>query len=100
MVKPLQVYVDEDELQRLESWALERGWSKSQAVRVAIRALVRSGKAPQDSALLSLSGMVTDGLPADLSENFDRYLDETYVSEGRVPYRRAAKQGTTRRRRS
>ena len=77
MARPLQVYVDEDELERLESWARERGWSKSQAVRAAIRALVRSHAAPPDTPLLSLSGMVADGLPSDLSENFDRYLSET-----------------------
>jgi hypothetical protein len=91
MVKPIQVYVDEDELRRLESWARERGWSKSQAVRVAIRALVRAHDDPRDTPLLSLSGMVADGLPADLSENFDRYLNETYVSEGRTTYRRTRK---------
>jgi hypothetical protein len=100
MVKPIQVYVDEDELQRLESWARERGWSKSQAVRVAIRALVRSHTAPRDSALLSLSGMIADGLPTDLSENFDRYLNETYVSEGRAPYRRTRKTAAAKRPRS
>jgi hypothetical protein len=99
MIKPLQVYVEEDELQRLDSWARARGWSKSQAVRLAIRALVRSGVAPRDSALLSLSGMIADGLPADLSENFDHYLHETYVSEGRAPYRRSTKQATAKRRR-
>ena len=100
MIKPLQVYVDEDELQRLATWARERGWSKSQAVRVAIRALVRSGAAPHETPLLSLSGMITDGLPTDLSENFDRYLNETYVSEGRAPYRRATKRTTPKRRKS
>jgi len=100
MSKPIQVYVEDDELQRLENWARARGWSKSQAVRVAIRALVRSHAAPQDTPLLSLSGMIADGLPADLSENFDRYLNETYVSEGRTPYRRTRKPDATERRRS
>jgi hypothetical protein len=36
--------------------------------------------------VLELSGDI-DGLPADLSENFDRYLNETFVAESRAPYR-------------
>lgn len=75
MARPLQVYVDELELARLEAWARERGWTKSQAIRVALRAL--TGGADQDP-LLSASGMI-QGLPADLSANFDRALEETFV---------------------
>ncbi|MFQ5738394.1 MAG: ribbon-helix-helix protein, CopG family [Acidobacteriota bacterium] len=40
MKKALQVYVDQADLERLEQWARVRGWTKSQAVRVALRALV------------------------------------------------------------
>jgi len=40
---------------------------------------------PEDP-LLELSGDI-DGLPADLSEHFDRYLAETFVAEPRAPYR-------------
>jgi hypothetical protein len=81
--RPLQVYLDADDLRRLETWARRRRWTKSQAVRVAIRALTRpSGEDP----LLDLSGDL-DGLPADLSENFDRYLNETFVAEPLAPYR-------------
>ena len=32
---------------------------------------------PREDPILELSGDI-DGLPADLSENFDRYLNETY----------------------
>lgn len=88
--RPVQVYLDEQELERLDGWARARGWTKSQALRAAIRALVRSDGDPRESPLLALSGMVADGLPSDLSENFDRYLSETYVAEGRVAYRRAS----------
>ena len=61
----------------------ERGWTKSQAIRVAVRALTRK---PADDPLLGLSGDI-DGLPADLSASFQRYLDETFVAETPAPYR-------------
>ena len=83
MNRPLQVYLDDRDLERLESWSRERGWTKSQAVRVAVRALTRrSGEDP----LLDLIGDI-DGLPPDLSENFDRYLNETFVAETPAAYR-------------
>lgn len=83
MARPLQVYLDDADLARLEAWASGRGWTKSQAVRIAIRALTR---APADDPLLELSGDI-DGLPEDLSRSFDRYLEQTYVAEPRTPYR-------------
>jgi len=49
-------------------------------VRAVIRALTRrSGEDP----LLELSGDI-EGLPADLSKNFDRYLDETSSSRSPI----------------
>src|SRR5437763_699692 len=42
MSKPLQVYLEERELARLAAWARARGWTKSQAIRAAVRALTRS----------------------------------------------------------
>ena len=83
MARPLQVYFDERDLKQLDAWARERGWTKSQAIRVAVRALTRR---PADDPLLELSGDI-DGLPADLSANLDRYLNETFVAEPRAPYR-------------
>jgi hypothetical protein len=85
MTKPLQVYMDEHELERLEIWARARGWTKSQAVRAAIRALTRER---EEDPLLTACGMI-EGLPADLSEHVDRYLEETFVAEKAVaPYRK------------
>jgi predicted urease superfamily metal-dependent hydrolase len=81
-MKPLQVYLEDKDFDRLEKWAHERGWTKSQVVRSALRALTR---APEEDPLLAASGMI-DGLPADASENFDHYLLETYVSEKRSRY--------------
>ena len=83
MNRPLQVYLDERDLERLDAWARGRGWTKSQAIRAAVRALTRRST---DDPLLDLSGDI-DGLPADLSRSFDRYLDETYVAEPPAPYR-------------
>jgi hypothetical protein len=85
MSRPLQVYLEDDELERLERWTQARGWTKSRAVRTAIRALVR---APAEDPLLELAGSI-DGLPADASVNFDRYLDETFVCERSPSYGRA-----------
>jgi Ribbon-helix-helix protein, copG family len=83
MARPLQVYLDDQDLQQLDAWARERGWTKSQAVRVAIRALTRR---PVEDPLLELSGDL-EGLPEDLSVNFDRYVNETYVAEPSASYR-------------
>jgi hypothetical protein len=84
MVKPLQIYLDDDDFTRLEKWASKRGWTKSQAVRTALRALTRN---PEEDPLLSASGMI-DSLPEDLSEKVDRYLEETFVAEKGSRYRK------------
>jgi Ribbon-helix-helix protein, copG family len=83
MTKPLQVYLEEDDLERLEAFARDRGWTKSQAIRTAIRALTRR---PSTDPVLELSGDI-DGLPPDLSREFDRYLSETFVAESTATYR-------------
>jgi hypothetical protein len=83
MERPLQVYLDDADLARLDAWSRERGWTKSQAVRIAIRALTRDG---DEDPLFLASGMI-DGLPPDCSARFDRYLQETFVAEKPAPYR-------------
>lgn len=91
MTRPLQVYLDEQDLTRLEAWARERGWTKSQAIRAAVWALTRR---PAEDPVLELSGDI-DGLPDDLSENFDRYLNETFVAEPPAPYRARRRRSRT-----
>jgi hypothetical protein len=76
MRKFLQVYPEAQDLARLETWAAQRGWSKSQAVRAAVRAFTRS---PVEDPLLELSGDI-QGLPEDASTNLRRYLGETNVA--------------------
>ena len=82
---PLQVYVDEAESRRLTAWSRARGWTKSQAIRAAIRALTGSS---DEDPLLQASGMIA-GLPADASQQFDRYLEESFVAK-KSPQARAA----------
>jgi len=76
MTKPLQVYLEDHELESLEAWAREHGWTKSRAVRMAIRVLTRSG---EQDPLMRAAGMI-EGLPPDLSERVDEYLGETFLS--------------------
>jgi hypothetical protein len=83
MSRPLQVYLDEADRKRLEAWAGRRGWTMSQAVRVALRALTQS---TENDSLLAASGLV-EGLPPDLSEQVDRYLNQTFVAGPRARYR-------------
>lgn len=84
MARPLQIYLDDADFERLDKWAHERGWSKSQVVRIALRALTHS---PEEDPLLSASGMI-DALPENLSEHFDHYLRETFIAEKRNFYRK------------
>ena len=84
MNRPLQVFLDEADLDRLDAWARARGWTKSQAVRAAVRALTRGR---DEDPLLRASGSI-EGLPPDASEQFDRYMNESFVAEPRAPYRR------------
>jgi hypothetical protein len=75
-MKPLQVYMNEDELARLDAWSRRHGMNKSQAVRAALRAITRE---PEEDSLLGLSGSI-QGLPPDASARIDDYLQETFVA--------------------
>jgi hypothetical protein len=89
MMKPLQVFMNEDELERLEVWTRERGCTKSYAVRVAIRVLTQGR---EEDPLLRACGMI-EGLPADLSARIDDYLEESFVAEKAAStYRRRRRQ--------
>jgi hypothetical protein len=94
MARRLQVYLDKPDLARLEVRARARGWTRSQTIRAAVRALTRR---PAADPVLELSGDI-DGLPADLSDNFDRYLSETSVAEPPAPYRPCRRSRPTLRR--
>ena len=83
MSRALQVYLDDPEFETLRAWADARGWSLSQTVRVALKALTRP-PTPEDP-LLAASGMI-EGLPADLSARFDEYLGLTFVAVAPAQY--------------
>ena len=93
MKYPLQVFLDEQDFDRLEAWAKERGWTKSQAIRAAVRAMTRI---PEDDPLLAASGMI-EGLPEDCSTNFDRHLEATFIAERPARYRKRENRRTVRR---
>jgi predicted DNA-binding protein len=76
MPVPVQVYLNEREHARLEKLSKSRGWTKSDAIRAALRAFIQASEPPADS-LLAAAGFIR-GLPPDASVNFDRYLNETY----------------------
>ena len=86
---PLQVFLDKGDRRRLEDWSRRRGWTKSDAVRAAIRALVSAGEPPEQDSLLAGSGMIR-GLPADMSASFDRYLAATFIAQKPTARRPAA----------
>ena len=78
MMKPLQVYVDAKEADRLAAWSRAHGLTKSQAIRALIRAATRQSS--DDEPLLGLSGAI-HGLPRDLAAQIDRYLEETHRAQ-------------------
>ena len=84
MRRPLQVYLEEADVVRLQRWCTERNVTKSQVVRAAVRAFIRP--AGQDP-LLDLSGAFAE-LPRDASARFDQYLEESYVAERPARYGR------------
>lgn len=85
MARALQVYLEDADFRALERWADERGWSLSQAVRVALKVLTGPSPSVEQDPLLSASGMV-EGLPRDLSERLDHYLGLTFVAEPSIRY--------------
>lgn len=89
MNKPLQIYMSERELELLDAWARERGWTKSHAVRMAVRAVMRTR---DEDPLLRACGMI-EGLPEDVSGHIDEYLEETFIAEKPASsYRKRRKQ--------
>lgn len=85
-MKPIQVYLEDGDFGRLEAWARENHMTKSEALRLAVRALTR--RRGGDDPVLSLSGVLEDDLPANVAERFDDYLQETFVGESAAEYGR------------
>ena len=79
-MSPFQVYLDDGDRERLQAWSKRRGWTNSDAVRAAIRALVNASEPVDEDPLLGASGMIR-GLAPDASAAFDRYLAETFIAQ-------------------
>lgn len=76
MRRAVRVYLEVEDLDRLDTYARERGWTRSRALRTAVRML--TGRPEDDDPLLDLSGDL-DGLPANLSTCFDRELSKSFA---------------------
>jgi hypothetical protein len=94
MRRRVQVSLNSFERERLDVWAKAHGWTKSQAVRQAIRLAT---KRPTDDPILDLIGAF-DGFPADASTRVDHYLNQADLAERRAKARkqRERSRGTPR----
>lgn len=92
MNRAMQVYLDDADYKALHAWAKARGWTLSQTVRAALRALTRP---TETDPLLQASGMI-EALPYDLSQRVDAYLRQTFVAEPPPPYGPAPKKRRAR----
>jgi hypothetical protein len=94
MARPIQVYLGDLDLERLDTFAKRHGWTKSHAVREAIRLAARNDG---DDPLLDLVGLF-DG-PRDLSTNHDHYLNEAFIADkqAKPQARRRRSRATVRR---
>jgi hypothetical protein len=86
MERPIQVYLSDLDRERLEAWARAHGWTKSQAIRHAIRIATRT---PAQDPILDLIG-IFDGWPRDASTRVDHYLNEADRAERRAKSRKTA----------
>lgn len=74
-MKPLQVYLADDDMARLKAWARDRNATASDVVREAVRAIVRSH---DPDPFFAAAGML-DGL-GDASVHHDRLVVEAEES--------------------
>lgn len=72
MGKRVHSRLDDEGRAALEVWSAACGWTRSQAIRHAVRAFTSGDDV--DDPLLRASGMI-NGLPPDASERFDAYVD-------------------------
>jgi len=72
-----QIYIDEQDEQRLKTMAMQRGRSEASLIREAVRRFVRdeasTALADEENPLLGLIGMAESDHP-DAAEHHDRYL--------------------------
>jgi hypothetical protein len=78
-MKPVQVYLRQDQLNALRSLAKRRGVSLAELVRQGVDYLLAEVPAEEDP-LWNIIGLADAG-PSDLAEKHDEYLAETIAQE-------------------
>jgi hypothetical protein len=76
-MKPIQVYLRQDQLEPLRAEATRRGVSVAELVRQGVDRLLEEAPVEEDP-LWKIVGIM-DSHVGDLAENHDRYLTEVYA---------------------
>ena len=80
-MKPIQVYLRQDQIEPLRAEATRRGVSLAELVRQGVDRLLEETPIEEDP-LWKIVGIMDSGV-GDLAENHDEYLAETYASESK-----------------
>ena len=78
-MKPIQVYLRQDQIDPLRAEAKRRGVSLAELVRQGVDRLLEEAPVEEDP-LWKIVGIMDSGV-GDLAENHDKYLAEIYTRE-------------------
>jgi hypothetical protein len=80
-MKPIQVYLRQDQIDPLRAEATRRGVSLAELVRQGVDRLLEEAPVEEDP-LWKIVGIMDSGV-GDLAENHDKYLTEIYARESK-----------------
>ena len=80
-MKPIQVYLRQDQIDPLRAEAKRRGVSLAELVRQGVDRLLEEAPVEEDP-LWKIVGIMDSGV-GDLAEKHDKYLTEIYAREGK-----------------
>ena len=80
-MKPIQVYLRQDQIDPLRPEAKRRGVSLAELVRQGVDRLLEEAPVEEDP-LWKIVGIMDSGV-GDLAEKHDKYLTEIYAQEGK-----------------
>ena len=80
-MKPIQVYLRQDQIDPLRAEAKRRGISLAELVRQGVDRLLEEAPVEEDP-LWKIVGIMDSGV-GDLAEKHDKYLTEIYAQEGK-----------------
>jgi intracellular sulfur oxidation DsrE/DsrF family protein len=80
-MKPIQVYLRQDQIDPLRAEAKRRGISLAELVRQGVDRLLEEAPVEEDP-LWKIVGIMDSGV-GDLAEKHDKYLTEIYAREGK-----------------